>query len=177
MIISIFDLVFAIPDLFLPALFKNKNKMCQDIIDSNNWQCECKIESGGNKGMALYCGGNRLAVKMDDMLENFDLQSKNSLKDYSLRYLEIPDNRLTRIPLNILLFEDLEHLDLTSNKLEKMQFSFLPDLKRLDVLILANNRLHSLIKGAFKFTAPLKLLNLRDNELSLIDPGSIQGMH
>jgi hypothetical protein len=163
------------PDL-IPVSFKNKNKMCQDILDSNNWQCECKTESGdGKKGMALYCGGNRLTVKMDDMLLEFF--SQKNLKDYSLRYLAMPDNSLTRVPMHVLLFEELEQLDLTSNKLEKIKFSFLSVLKRLDSLILANNRLHSLIKGAFHFTAPLKLLNLRDNELSLIEPGAIQGIN
>ena len=173
--ISLFDSVSSIPDL-LPISFRNKNKMCQQIIDSNNWECECKIESGGNQGMALYCGGSRLIVDIDEMLEEFSNQSQKDLTDYSLRYLEIPDNRLTKIPLNVLLFKELEHLDLTNNKLEEIKFSYLPDLLRLDVVILANNRLHSLRKGAFKLKAPLKLLNLRDNQLSLIEPGAIQGM-
>ena len=145
-------------------------------MDLNKWQCDCSIETGGN-AMALSCTGNKLSEPIGQMIESFHyFHASKSLQNYSLRYLEASDNRLARIPAEILLFEDVENLDFTSNSIHQVKFPILTVLNRLDVLILANNHIHSLIKGAFRFTAPLKLLNLRDNELSYIEPGSIQSV-
>lgn len=98
----------------------------------------------------------------------------------SLRHLELNYNRLGRIDADeIKRMSGLEILSLASNRIDKIhnsldltinQFSC---LKRLD---LSNNRLEKVEKNTFQQLNSLKVLNLSRNWIEWIEPGSF-GFH
>ncbi|XP_036388542.1 amphoterin-induced protein 3-like [Megalops cyprinoides] len=67
-------------------------------------------------------------------------------------------------------------LDLSHNRLERLEAGGFSGLPRLEVLRLAHNRLSSLAPGAFRNTSALRHLDLSSNGLRLLDRHSFQGL-
>lgn len=159
--------------------------------------------------------GNKLTDQPADVFSHAPLHNlvlKNNLIDTadaewltdnsSLTWLDLSDNRLTKIPSALLQkLPHLEQLDLSNNHLENIPSGSLDSLTKLERLNLHNNKLHKLDETIFQSTHnlthmflslnklnklpqilfqelnQLRVLNLDDNQLSHIPPGLLDQLN
>ena len=93
-----------------------------------------------------------------------------------LTHLYFNGNKVSQISLGL---PDLMWLVLDNNNIQTvgdngLDLVSLPNLKNLSV---ANNRIESIRKGAFRDTASLRYLNISMNLLSTIHPGTLKDLH
>lgn len=116
--------------------------------------CHCfnSGEDGEESSINFSCHSAELNdVDVDFLLSSFSLDSSDIPQ---LRHLSLKNNRLTRIPEQLKLFN------------------------RLNRVILSHNGIQTIPFGAFNFTAtPLEYLSLANNLLIDIEPGAFQGKH
>ena len=104
----------------------------------------------------LYLHDNRLETLSDSVFEDFA----------HLRYLNLSDNPLRRIPASLGALGKLEELRMENIGLEELP-AFMANLSALDEFALRNNRLMSL-PSSFETLRNLRHLDLRGNRFTRI---------
>jgi len=110
---------------------------------------------------------NRLSLRFN-MLSNL-----NDINSKSLKYLYVSNNRIQDINFKISLLPNLEHLDLSQNRLINIREESFSDLDKLKYLNLSFNRLDLESKfnnvSYFKNQSRLETLDLSFNEIKYLD--------
>eukprot|EP01083_Nonionella_stella_P096823 272235_1 len=124
----------------------------------------------GNAGSGLKCinlSNNSLSGSIPKSIGADALQS-------SLQYLDLSSNKLTRMNLPAIASLDvIEHLDLSNNRIAENFHESLGQFATLRILNLGNNRLSSSIPDSLGSMTQLQVLNLQKNEMSGTLPANL----
>lgn len=127
----------------------------------------CNIDSLAlNKSLDLYLTHNRIKR----LKTNNNSNRLNSFILYSNLIFDIDSNYFIR-------FSTLYSLNLSNNKLTKLDKDIFKPLENLEKLWLQDNYLSYLKANTFEKLANLKELNLNGNELSEIDPDAFSSLN
>ena len=111
--------------------------------------CSCFSDDDNENGALLDCSNQNLTdAAASEILTNY---FRSTLKANALTYLKLNGNQLTRIPDEVKLFRQLRDVSFYLNPIKTI---------------------HS---GAFKFAAPVGLLQLDNMKVESIEPGAFQG--
>lgn len=102
---------------------------------------------------------------------------ENTFKNLRLTELSLKNNSLKTLKMNIFKgMEDLEHLDLSKNKLTSLCNNLFDDLINLSTLKMDNNQLTTIQANIFKNLKQVTDLSLTGNKLKDLEGGCFNGL-
>ena len=150
--------------LIIRGGLRRDQQSCRDFLCTIHHIIARIAARDGNNLIELRMGFNKLSDN-EVLLQKFFESLAFAKISHTIRYLDLSDNGLTKIPEPCVQLVNLGTLYLQGNKLKADDIPSLEHMKQLQVLCLADNRLSRLPLGISSLPA-LRELGVNDNELT-----------
>ncbi|XP_075930281.1 leucine-rich repeats and immunoglobulin-like domains protein 3 [Petromyzon marinus] len=115
----------------------------------------------------LYLNNNRIKVLRPASFDTFGA---------TLKILKLSNNRITVLTTKLFQLPSLQHLDLSRNRLQRVEGLAFSELASLEYLRLQRNRISSLMDGAFWGLHRIQKIQLQHNRLTEVSTGWLYGL-